>query len=121
LQLALRNNLLETAAFAYRKLAGTFEYASNFEQAKSVFNEAIDFCETEKMGTQTQMCYSCLSWIFLRLGEWKKAIEVCTSIIRDSAVSNRSKSTAYCVMAIIKSLRGEIRSAEQNALKGIFL
>jgi len=121
LQLALRNNLLETAAFVYRKLAGTFEYASDFEGAKSVFDEAIGFCETEKMGAQTQMCYSCLSWILLRLGEWKKALEVCTSLIRDPSISNPSKSTAYCVMAIIKSSRGEIRSAEKHALKGIFL
>src|SRR5690606_33367145 len=49
------------------------------------------------------------------------AIVVCTSLIKDPAINNPSKSTAYCVMAIIKSLRGEIRSAEKHALKGIFL
>src|SRR5690606_10826408 len=74
LQLALNHNVLDAAAFVYRKLAGTYEYASDFEKAKLVYNEAIDFCEAEQFAAQVQMCYSCLSWIFLRLGEWKKAI-----------------------------------------------
>jgi DNA-binding CsgD family transcriptional regulator/tetratricopeptide (TPR) repeat protein len=121
LELALRNNLLETAAFVYRKLAGTYEYASDYEQAKIIYNKAIHFCENERMNGQMQMCYSCLSWIFLRLGEWKKAIEVCTTLIQDPSINNPSKSTAHCVIAIIKSLRGEIISAEKHTLQGIFL
>lgn len=121
LQLALRNNLLETAAFVYRKLAGTYEYASDFRQARLVYNEAIHFCETEKMDIQMQLCYSCLSWIFLRLGEWKKAVEVCTALVKDPTINNPSKSTAHCVIAIIKSLRGEVRNAEKHTLEGIFL
>jgi ATP/maltotriose-dependent transcriptional regulator MalT len=121
LQLALKNNLLEAAAYVYRKLAGTYEYASDFEQARVVYKEAIQFCETERMEMQTQLCFSCLSWILLRLGEWKKALEMCTGLIKDPAVNNPSKATANCVIAIIKSLRGEIRSAEKHTREGIFL
>ncbi len=121
LQLALRKNLLEAAAWCYRKLAGTYEYSSDYTQAKVVYQEALRFCRTEKMDTQTQMCHSCLSWILLRLGEWKKAIEVSLDLIRDPAVNNPSKATAHCVIAIIKSLRGELRSAEKHTLEGIFL
>ena len=121
LQLALKNNLLQAAAYAYRRLAGTYEYASDFQQARVVYHEALHFCEIEKMDVQTQMCYSCLSWILLRLGEWKRAIEVCESLIKDPTVNNPSKSTAHCVIAIIKALRGEIRPAEKHTREGIFL
>jgi DNA-binding CsgD family transcriptional regulator len=121
LQLALKNNFLETAAYVYRKLAGSYEYASDFEKAKIIYNEAIHFCEMEQLDTQVQMCYGCLSWIFFRLGEWKKAIEVGSSLISNNEINNPSKSTANCVIAIIKSLRGEIRSAEKYTKEGIFL
>ena len=121
LQFALKHSMLETAAFVYRKLAGTYEYASDFDQAKIIYDEAILFCKTEEMDEQIQMCYSCLSWIFLRLGEWKKAIELCTELVKSNLVNNTSKSTANCVVAIIKSLQGDIRTAEKHTREGIFL
>lgn len=121
LQLALRNNLLEAAGYAYRKLAGTYEYASDFQQARVIYQEALHFCEKEKMDVQTQMCYSCLSWILFRLGKWKNAIDVCRFLINDPKVNNPSKSTAHCILAIAMALRGDIRRAEKHTRDGIFL
>ncbi len=121
LELALKNNLLEPAAYAYRKLAGTYEYASDYSQAKTVYNQAVNFCETEQLDDQTQLCFSCMAWILFRLGEWKKAAEVSLELIKDPTVNNSSKSTAHCIIAIIKSLRGEIRPAEKHAQQGIML
>ena len=121
LELALRNNLLEAAAYAYRKLAGTYEYASDFEQAKRVYMQAAGFCEAQHMDAQSQLCYSCLSWILFRMGDWKKAIEVSYGLINDPTVNNPSKATAHCVIAYIRALKGEIRSAEKHAQEGILL
>ena len=121
LELALKNNLLEAAAYAYRKLAGTYEYASDYAMAKTVYTEAVGFCEIQNIDADTQFCYSCLSWILFRMGEWKKAIDVSKSLLEESEINESSKATAHCVVAYIQSLRGKLRSAEKHTRVGIMI
>ncbi len=121
LELALKNNLLESAAYAYRKLAGTYEYASDYVKAKEVFTQAAGFCQAQNIEAGVQLCFSCLSWVLFRMGEWKKAIEVSEALINDHEVNNPSKATAHCVIAYIEALRGRIRPAEKHTLDGMLL
>ncbi len=121
LELALKNNLLEAAAYAYRKLAGTYEYASDYSNAKEIYTEATGFCEAQNLDKGVQLCFSCLSWVLFRMGEWKKAIKVSRDLIKAQTTNNPSKTTAHCVIAYIEALRGKIRSADKHTREGILL
>jgi DNA-binding CsgD family transcriptional regulator len=121
LQDALNHNLLETAAYVYVKMGLAYEYASDFKQAKMVYNEAIQFCETQNMGPQAIACLCSFSWVLLRLGEWNHAMESSKTIHSDPNTNNTSKALTCCVMAIIKSSRGDIRTSEKLVREGMFL
>jgi predicted ATPase/class 3 adenylate cyclase/DNA-binding CsgD family transcriptional regulator len=102
---------VEATIYAYRKLAGVFEYASEFTESIKTFDTALHFCQREDMNLQAMLCMSCMSWVMFRLGDWNQAIEVCRKVIEDAEVNTSSKSTAYGVMALIHTFRGTLKTA----------
>ncbi len=121
LQLGLNTNLLEESAYAYRKLAGAYEYASEFIRAKNVYEQAVSFCQTSGMDVQVQMCYSCLSWIFLRTGDWDEALKVCLPMVDNPEVNNSSKATAHCIIGLISIFKGDHTTALTHIKQGLIL
>jgi DNA-binding CsgD family transcriptional regulator len=113
LDLARTGEYIEASAFAYRKLAGVHEYASNFNESIRVYDSALAFCRREDLSLQTLFCLSCMSWVLFRLGEWTRSLEVCREVIEDKETNDASKATGYLVMALIKIYRGENRTAHK--------
>lgn len=114
INLALAHNEKEAAADAYRRLGGVYEYASQFDASIKTYESALSFCRTNGVDVLSQHCLPCMSWVLLRLGEWKKALEVCKEISDDPQGYDAAKATANLVLAIIKAHRGENKSALQH-------
>ena len=115
--IALKSNHIETVAYTYRKLAGTYEYSSNYENAITTYDQTLNFCRRENINLQATFCLSCMSWILFRLGEWKRSLEVSKEVIDDPNINDASKATAYLVSGLIRIYRGELKSAEKKLKK----
>jgi len=116
LAMAQEENLIETTAYAYRKLAGVLEYSSKFKEAIDTYESTLAFCQREDLSLQSLFCMSCMTWVMYRLGDWNKALEACIAIVKDNEVNEASKSAAYLVIGQIKAYRGDIKSA-MNAIE----
>ncbi len=121
MSLALNENNAESVAYAYRKLAGTFKQASDFNQSLKVYDTALSFCYKENMNIQAQLCLSCMSWVLFRLGDWKRGLEVSYEVINDPQTNNPSKAAANVVVGIIRSYRGELKQAKNHLDQGLML
>jgi len=95
----------------YRRLAGIYEYASQFDASIKAYETALHFCQTNGISLQAQHCLPCMSWVLFRLGDWKKAIAVCKEVITDKKAFDGAKATAHGVLGLIKAYRGESKSA----------
>ncbi len=109
--LALAGNHKEAAADAYRRLAGVYEYASQFDASIKAYETALNFCRTNGVDMQAQLCLPCMSWVLFRLGDWKKALNVCKDMIDNPDVFDAIRATAHGVTGLIKGHRGESKSA----------
>ena len=104
---------IEATVYAYRKLAGVYEYASNFRESIKAYDTALNFCYREDLNIQALFCMSCMSWVLFRLGQWNKALEMCSEILNDGEINDASRSTAYGVSSLIKTYRGELKTAKK--------
>ncbi|MFN7115529.1 MAG: AAA family ATPase [Saprospiraceae bacterium] len=111
INLALAGNHKEAAADVYRRLAGVYEYASQFDASIRAYETALNFCQTNGISIQAQHCLPCMAWVLFRLGDWKKGLTVGKDILTDEKSFDGAKSTAYGVMGLIKAYRGEHKSA----------
>lgn len=111
LVLAQDENLIETTAYAYRKLAGVLEYSSKFKESIDAYESTLAFCQREDLSLQSLFCVSCMTWVMFRVGDWNKALKACTGVIKDDEVNEASKSAAYLVIGQIKAYRGDLKSA----------
>lgn len=109
--LALAGNHKEAAADAYRRLAGVYEYASQFDASIKAYETALNFCRTNGVDIQAQLCLPCMSWVLFRLGDWKKALNVCKDMIDNPETFDAIRATAHGVTGLIKGHRGESKSA----------
>jgi DNA-binding CsgD family transcriptional regulator len=112
--MALETNDVSVTAETYRHLAGTMEYASKFKQSIDVYETAYQFCSTNKLDYHETQCLGCMSWVLMRLGDWKRCFETCREIIEHPRSEQNSKATANSVLAIIRSYRGEIKTAQKH-------
>jgi predicted ATPase/DNA-binding CsgD family transcriptional regulator len=117
INLALSGNHKEAAADAYRRLAGIYEYASQFDASIKAYEAALNFCQTNNISIQAQHCLPCMSWVLFRLGDWKKGLSVCKEVISDEKSFDAAKSTAHGVIGLIKAYRGETKSALTHLLQ----
>jgi DNA-binding CsgD family transcriptional regulator len=111
LTLAQAENLIETTAYAYRKLAGVLEYSSKFKESIDAYESTLAFCQREDLSLQSLFCTSCMTWVMFRLGDWSKALKACNGVIKDDEVNEASRSAAYLVIGQIKAYRGDLKSA----------
>ena len=109
--LALVENQVGAYAYAYRKLAGTLEYASDFKGSIQAYTTALNFCRSEKMETQAMFCVSCMCWVLFRMGDWKRCIELCREYVESPDSNEPSRAIGYLIIGIIKGFRGENKSA----------
>ncbi len=113
-EMALETNDLMAIAEAYRRLAGTMEYASSFNESIDVYETAYQFCSTNQLDYHEMQCLGCMSWVLMRLGDWKRSFDTCSDIISNKGSASNSKATANTVLAILRSYRGEIKTARKH-------
>lgn len=112
LSLALAHNFTEAAAEVYRRLGSVHEYRSDYGEARDAYFTAVDYCRTQGMDAAEHTCLGCLSYIVLRTGEWKRALEVCRELVeRDDTAATIA--IADGVAGIIRAHRGEMRQAKR--------
>lgn len=111
--LALKQNNQEALVYAYRKLAGSLEYTSQYQDSLQAYQKAINFCYAEKLPPQAIMCFSCMSWVLYRTGDWKKCLQVCKQVLEDDYLNMASKSTVLTITALIRIHRGEYKGASK--------
>lgn len=115
--LALAENHAEAAAYAYRKLAGTLEYASDFDGSLQAYDTALAVCRSANLDRQALFCMSCMSWILFRMGDWKRSLEVCREY--DTPASNEaSRALGHLITGLVRGYRGEVKTARRCAQEG---
>jgi ATP/maltotriose-dependent transcriptional regulator MalT len=112
LSLALEHNLTDAASEVYRRLGSVHEYASDYAGARDAYATAIDYCRTRGLDEAEHTCLGCVSYIVLRTGEWKRALEVCREIA-DQDDDPGARAIADSVTGIIRAHRGETRRARR--------
>jgi DNA-binding CsgD family transcriptional regulator len=112
--IAIKNNLTEAASIIYRRLASTFEYASDYGSARDTYYSAYDFCISEGKEVSAQICLSCMSYTLFQTGEWKKSLEVCKDVISNENTPEGSITVGFFMMGLIYGFRGEIKKAHKN-------
>jgi DNA-binding CsgD family transcriptional regulator/tetratricopeptide (TPR) repeat protein len=115
-----QNNTLVTAE-AYRRLAGTLEYASSFKESLNAYDVAFQFCSTHQLDFQESLCLSCMSFVLFRTGDWRKCFEAIRTVLEHPGSINLSKCTANLILALIRAYRGEIRTAGKNLNETLIL
>jgi DNA-binding CsgD family transcriptional regulator/tetratricopeptide (TPR) repeat protein len=111
LQMALRHQLNEQVALAYRRLANLRDYDADFAGERDLHLRAIAFCRKQRMRDGANACMSCLAYAFFRTGEWKRAMDTATQVLRQTRVPPLLHTIALSVQALIATFRGERRRA----------
>jgi len=112
--MALKGTDLQAISESYRRLAGTLEYGSAFMDSVNAYEVALDFCETNQLDLEETQCLSCMAWVFLRTGEWRKCFETTRRVMDNPGSSRISKCTAASILALIRAYRGEMKTARKN-------
>lgn len=112
--IALENNDTFVTAEAYRRLAGTLEYGSAFKESVKAYDLAFQFCSTHGLELQETQCLSCMAWVLLRVGDWRRCYELCRKVLEHPLSSEISKCTANTILALTRAYRGELKSAKKN-------
>ncbi len=113
-EMALETNDLLATAEAYRRLAGTMEYASSFNESIDVYETAYRFCSANQLDYDEMQCLGCMAWVLMRLGDWKRSFDTCSNILGNKGSASNSKATANTVLSILRSYRGEIKTARKH-------
>ncbi len=121
ISISLEQNLVESAAYAYRKLASAYEYSSDYKGSIQAYNTAINYCHEQNLQDHEVFCLSCMCWVLFRLGDWQKAIKVSREVLEDIHTNDPSKSTAELVQGLIRAYRGEYKSAQKHIERGFQL
>jgi DNA-binding CsgD family transcriptional regulator len=113
LSLALKHNLNEVAAEAYRRLGSALEYHSDFGGAAEAYTAALDFCQEQSVEVEAQACKGCMSYVLYRNGDWKRCLKLCREIVAREQVTEGSRSIAWAVLGLIRMHRGEVKEARR--------
>ncbi len=113
LELALAHGLKDAAAVAYQRMSYVFAYAADFKGQKDAFGTAINFCRREGLEQERVACIGCMSYAMFRLGEWKRATELCREIIENREPGNGGRMLAEAVLGGLLVARGQLRQARK--------
>jgi DNA-binding CsgD family transcriptional regulator/tetratricopeptide (TPR) repeat protein len=110
LRLALKHDLKEQAALAYRRQANICEYAGDYQGERDHHHEAIRYCRSREVDGET-VCMSCLAYVCFRTGDWKEALSTARKVLSDKAAHPVLSAISHGVSGWIAAFRGERRVA----------
>lgn len=111
LQLALSNHLTTEAAEAQRLLGSAFGYVSHYEDEQDAYARVLNFCRKHDQTYSSGICLGCLSYSYLRSGNWKRSEQTARRVVADREVPVSSRYVAKTVLGLLHAHRGEPRTA----------
>ncbi len=113
LELALSHGLKDAAAVAYQRMSYVFAYVADFKGQKDAFGAAINYCRREGLEQERIACIGCMSYAMFRLGEWKRATELCREIIDNREPGDSGRMLAEATLGGLLVARGQVRQARK--------
>ena len=112
LDTALALDLPAVAGEIYQRLADAEERASKFKDAVSTNLHGVAFCEERTLPGGVVACLQCMSWILVRAGEWKQAIDASQRILDSIPSNSPGRGGALLFIGLVHVMRGELRKGE---------
>lgn len=112
-RLAVRHELSAISAETYRRLAGVMEFASNYSGAIEVYTRALEQCRI--VGAEEVACdaMGCMCYVLFRSGDWNRSLPMARELVGSTASPSSSIATALFNIAVIRTMKGEFRSANK--------
>jgi hypothetical protein len=107
----MAHQLTREAAIAYRRVANIREYDSDYAGEREAHLHAVAVCRKQNHAESEHSCLTCLSYVFFRIGDWKRALATTRDLIRNPDAHPAMKSGATGVQAMIAAFRGQHRQA----------
>ena len=102
LALALAENLTESAADGYYRLASALEHTSRYPEALDAYAAATEFCQQQGISGMGEVCFACLALVMVKTGEWDRAVEVCRAILDDGDAPATARMVAAAELGITR-------------------
>jgi DNA-binding CsgD family transcriptional regulator len=111
LDIALRNSFHEHAARSYSNIASIYLLFKEYELAKQVLEEGINYCEERNLDASKNYKLYAKARMFFETGDWQQASLIIENLLLNPSQLGSVKTTALALLAIIK-----IRKGEEDAL-----
>jgi DNA-binding CsgD family transcriptional regulator len=131
LSLALAGNHVEAAVIAYWRLGATANDWGEFTDARSVFDDAVVYCQANELGGDEHFCLGCLVVVLGHLGDWSRAEQLARDLLdptepsRESAARGAipavSRAHALVTLGLISASRGATKRARGLLERGYAL
>jgi len=111
LDIALRNSFHEHAARSYSNIGSIYLLFKEYELAKQVLEEGINYCEERNLDASKNYKLYAKARMFFETGDWQQASLIIENLLLNPSQLGSVKTTALALLAIIK-----IRKGEEDAL-----
>jgi len=118
---AIDNELPEQLAIAYRRKANIHEYSGEYREYLNVELESLDRCRAGGWDGLEQSCWSCLSFAFFRLGQWKQSSDAVREAVEVKRVDGELLAVATTVKACLTALQGKRKQASSLSIEALRL
>jgi DNA-binding NarL/FixJ family response regulator len=117
LDAALARDNAALAGEIYQRLADAEERSGKYKGAVSTNLEGVAFCEERVQPGGIVACLQCMSWILVRAGEWKQAIDASQRILDSIPATSPGRGGALLFIGLVHVMRGELRKGEDVLLE----
>jgi DNA-binding CsgD family transcriptional regulator/tetratricopeptide (TPR) repeat protein len=113
LSLALDGNHVEAAVTAYWALGATANDWGDYAAARSVFDEALIYCQANERSHDEHFCLGCLVVVLGNSGEWTRAEQLGRDLLDRTPLPDVSKAHALMTLGLIAAAQGATKRARR--------
>ena len=107
LDMALKNSFHEHAARSYSNIAGIYLHFKDYESAKKVLEDGINYCDERNLGSSKNYKLYAKARLLLETGDSQHAMAITQNLLINTVHLGSVKILALTVMAIIKLRKGD--------------
>jgi DNA-binding CsgD family transcriptional regulator len=111
LELALSEQLTETAGETCYELGEALEYAADYAAAVEAYESAFELCRSHGLGELATICFVCMSPAARLMGDWDRTLSICAEVLADDRTMVLARRVAEEESGLITALRGDRRRA----------
>ena len=113
LSLALDGNHVDAAVTAYWTLGATANDWSDYADARTVFDEALVYCQANELSDEEHFCLGCLVVVLGNSGEWTRAEQLGRDLLDRTPLPEVSRAHALMTLGYIAAARGATKRARR--------